>query len=78
MKKLGIIGVGSAGIISLNHFCACLDNSWEIVSIHDPNIKILGIGESTNPFFVKLLKSGVDFTSLEDLDNLDGTSGLTP
>ena len=73
MKKLGIIGVGSAGIISLNHFCACLDNSWEIVSIHDPNIKILGIGESTNPFFVKLLKSGVDFTSLEDLDNLDGT-----
>ena len=59
MKKLGVIGVGSAGIISLNYFCAYLDNSWEIVSIHDPNIKTLGIGESTNPFFVKLLKSGV-------------------
>lgn len=73
MKKIGVIGVGSAGIVSLNHFCTWLDNSWEIVSIYDPAIKTLGVGESTNANFVKNLETGIDFTILKDLDTLDGT-----
>jgi tryptophan halogenase len=61
-KKLGVIGAGTAGILTLTHFCTWLDNTWKVVSIHDPKKKILGIGESTNGGFVTLLQLGTDFT----------------
>lgn len=73
MKRLGVIGVGSAGIQSLCHFLAWLDGDWQIVSIHDPSIEIVGIGESTNPPFLEALQNGVDFSFVEDLEKLDGT-----
>lgn len=72
-KSLAIIGVGSAGILSLAHFCAIFDNSWDIVSIHNPSIKIVGIGESTNPAVIQTLEYGLNFSMLDDLDKLDGT-----
>jgi tryptophan 7-halogenase len=74
-KKLGVIGVGSAGLLSLVHFCTWLDDSWEIYSIHNPAKKILGIGESTNGEFVGLLERGTRFClgSQADLDALDAT-----
>lgn len=74
-KRLGVIGVGSAGVLSLTHFCTWLDNSWEIVSIHDPAKPILGIGESTNGGFLALLERGLHFFlgNQGDLDALDAT-----
>ncbi|MEW6281760.1 MAG: tryptophan 7-halogenase [Candidatus Eremiobacterota bacterium] len=73
--RLGVIGAGSAGILSLTHFCTWLDNDWEIVSIHNPDKKILGIGESTNGGFVGLLEKGLHFSlgRTEDLQELDAT-----
>lgn len=74
-KRIGIIGAGSAGILSLVHFCTWLDDEWEVYSIHNPEKKILGIGESTNGEFVALLQRGCHFTlGLDkDMDRLDAT-----
>lgn len=72
-KKLGIIGAGSAGILTLTHFCTWLSNEWDVVSIHNPNRKILGIGESTNGGFVGVLERGLHFTLAHDLHELDAT-----
>jgi tryptophan 7-halogenase len=74
-KRLGVIGVGSAGILSLCHFCTWFGNDWEIVSIHNPDKPILGIGESTNGGFVGLLEKGTHFAlgHEEDLADLDAT-----
>ncbi|MBN1207803.1 MAG: tryptophan 7-halogenase [Myxococcaceae bacterium] len=74
-KKLAVIGGGTAGILSLTHFCTWLDNTWKVVSIHNPQKKILGIGESTNGGFVTLLQYGLDFTpgSPADMARLDAT-----
>ncbi len=72
-KRLAVIGTGSAGIISLSYFCSIFDNSWDIVSIHNPKIKILGIGESTNPAFIQTVEYGLNFSMLDDTKELDGT-----
>lgn len=74
-KKLGVIGAGSAGVLSVTHFCTWLDNSWDIVSIHNPKKPILGIGESTNGGFVGLLERGLQFSlgHPEDMKALDAT-----
>lgn len=74
-KRLGVIGVGSAGILSLTHFCTWMDNDWDVVSIHNPAKKILGIGESTNGGFVGLLEKGLRFSigNQADMDALDAT-----
>lgn len=72
-KKLAVIGVGSGGILSLAHFCSKLDNSWDIVSIHNPNIRIVGIGESTNPAVIETLEYGLNFSMLDDMAALDAT-----
>ena len=72
-KSLAVIGTGSAGILSLSHFCSVFDNTWDIVSIYDPNIKIIGIGESTNPAFIQNVEYGLNFSMLDDVSKLDGT-----
>lgn len=74
-RKLAVIGAGSAGLLSLVHFCTWLDEEWEIYSIHNPAKKILGIGESTNGEFVGLLERGTRFClgNQSDLDALGAT-----
>lgn len=74
-KRLAVIGVGSAGLLSLTHFCTWLDTDWEVYSIHNPAKKILGIGESTNGGFVGLLERGCHFAlgHEKDLEALDAT-----
>ena len=61
MKRIGVIGVGSGGILSLCHFLTWL-NDYQVVSIYDPNIPCIGIGESTNPFFLDTMSNamGID------------------
>jgi len=72
-KSLGVIGAGSAGILSLAHFINILGNDWDIVSIHNPNIDPIGIGESTNPSFMETMELGLDFSMVDDLKHLDAT-----
>jgi hypothetical protein len=52
-----------------------LRNEWEVVSIHDPKINIVGIGESTNPSFVHAMEAGTDLNIHDQLasGNLDAT-----
>ena len=70
MKKLAIVGLGTAGVQSLAHFLFHLDNNWEVVSISDPNIPIFGIGESTNPSFINAISYGTNFFMYNEL--IDG------
>jgi hypothetical protein len=73
MKKLAVVGIGSAGIQALCHFLAWIDNNWQITSIHDPDTKILGIGESTNASFISAIEYGLNFDIIKDLDTLNAT-----
>lgn len=69
MKRIGVIGAGSAGICSLAMACNWLDKSWEVTSVYDPTISITGIGESTNANFVLALEHiGLELNKLEELD----------
>ena len=74
-KRFGIIGVGSAGILGLCHFLSYLDEEWEVVSLHDPSIPIVGIGESTNPGFLDAIEYGLDFKHFvkSNMEALDAT-----
>jgi hypothetical protein len=72
-KRIGVIGVGSAGLVSLGALCADLDNSWEIVSIYNPAINGLGVGESTNANFVEILETAMGFNYETDMEALDAT-----
>jgi len=77
-KKVAVIGTGSAGIQSLSFFLAWLDAlEYEVVSIHDPSIPIVGIGESTNPTFIDALEYGTRFNLYDNLEELDATLKLT-
>ena len=71
--RIGIIGVGTAGIVNLSYFLSAAGNDYEIVSIYDPSIPILGIGESTNPGFIRTLEHGTRFSISEDTQHLDST-----
>ena len=73
MNKIAIIGAGSAGILSTCHMLSYLPTDWQVSLIHDPSIKSLGIGESTNPSFCNIIGTGIDFNLLLDIDDLDGT-----
>jgi len=73
MKRLGVIGVGSAGVLAISHFIANLDKKWQVYSISDPSIPILGIGESTNPSFVETLRKAFFFDMVDDIAELEAT-----
>jgi predicted dehydrogenase len=49
MIKIGVIGTGTVGILAISHLLGYLNNDFKVVSIHDPNTKILGVGESSQP-----------------------------
>jgi hypothetical protein len=71
--RLAVVGVGSAGIVTLSVLLPWLSNKWDVVSVYDPETPILGIGESTNPNFIAALQTGMQFSHVEDLKELDGT-----
>ena len=77
MKKynIGVIGVGTAGIISLSHCLNYLGIDWTVTSIYNPNKPILGIGESTSTQIPENLFGSIGFNLLEDND-LDATIKL--
>jgi hypothetical protein len=71
--KIAVLGVGTAGLTSLAHCLAHLDESWTVYSISDPSTPILGIGESTTPMIPGQLFNGTRFTLMQDSDELDAT-----
>lgn len=73
IKKILVIGVGSAGLLTLCQFCYGLSDDWEIYSVHDPKISILGVGESTSISFPSSLFFATDFIMSRDSDFLDST-----
>lgn len=72
-KSIAVIGVGSAGIQTLAQFLPHFPDNWEIYSIHNPNTKTLGIGESSNPSFLGPLSKGMDFDITRDIKEIDGS-----
>lgn len=73
MKTIAVVGTGTAGITSLAHLLAWLPEDWTVISIHDPKIPILGIGESTSTSIPESLWYGAKFNFLTDCDELDCT-----
>jgi len=71
--KLAVIGIGTAGVQSLSYFCAWLGDDFEITSIYDPTIDILGIGESSTPRLPYCLYMGAGFSFGQDAHELDST-----
>lgn len=69
-NKIAVIGTGTAGIMSLSHCLAHLDNDWEVYSIYDPNKPILGIGESTSTQIPENLFNSIGF-NLTDPEHKD-------
>ena len=74
-RKIAVIGAGSAGLLTLAHFCTWLDTSWQVVSVFNPAKKILGIGESTNGAFISVVERATNFSlaHADDLAALDAT-----
>tara|TARA_B110000503_G_C7145206_1_gene412617 strand:+ start:1217 stop:2419 length:1203 start_codon:yes stop_codon:yes gene_type:complete len=71
--KVGVVGVGTAGLMSLCHFLAHSSPDSTVTSIYDPTIKILGIGESSTFGLPKMLFQGTGFNLAEYADWLDAT-----
>jgi hypothetical protein len=71
--KLAVVGIGTAGIQSICHFISGLSDDWQITSIHNPEIKTLGIGESSNPSLIFAIEQGLNFDINEDLVHVHGT-----
>ena len=74
--NIAVIGVGTAGILSLSHLLGYLPKNCKITSIYDPEIKILGIGETSTYNFPPTLFVGTNFTLLKDSKELDATIKL--
>ena len=73
MKNIAVIGTGTAGVVSLAHCLAFFTQDWKVTSVYDPNIPILGIGESTSTQIPTTLFYGADLNFLEDMSELDST-----
>ncbi len=71
--RIAILGVGSAGAISVAQFCAHVPKGWKVVSIHDPTIPAFQIGESTNANMVSVLEQACHFSFTEDLPKMEST-----
>lgn len=73
MSKIAVIGSGTAGILSLAHCLAFFPKDWEVISVYDPDIPMLGIGESTSTQLPLTLFYATDLNFLEYSKELDLT-----
>jgi hypothetical protein len=70
MKKLSIIGRGTAGCMALAHFLRWTD--WEIDFYYDPDIKQQAVGEGTRVNVLISLYENIGF-EYSDIDKVDAT-----
>jgi tryptophan halogenase len=73
MKKITIIGRGTAGAFAAAHFAK--QTNWHIDWIYDPNIKQQAVGEGTNLTVPMKLEEDLDFNVVE-LQSIFGTPKL--
>lgn len=73
LKTIAIVGTGTAGVTALSHCLAHAPLDYKIISIHDPDTPMLGIGESTTTQIPESLYSGAGINMLVDADELDAT-----
>jgi hypothetical protein len=71
--EIAVIGTGTAGITTIAHLLAWLPAGCTVVSVSDPAVPILGIGESTTTSIPESLYYGADFNVLDDHEKLDAT-----
>lgn len=71
--KIAVIGSGTAGILSLAHCLAFFPKDWQVTSIYDPNIPMLGIGESTSTQIPQTLFYATGLNLLDMPNELDMT-----
>ena len=71
--KIAVIGSGTAGILSLAHCLSFFPKEYSITSIYDPNIPMLGIGESTSTQIPLTLFYATGLNLLDMPDELDMT-----
>lgn len=71
MKKVAIIGRGTAGVLAVAHFWRWA-NDCEVELYYDTNIKPQPVGEGSTLVMPKALALDLGFT-YEDLHNIDGT-----
>lgn len=71
--EIAVLGTGTAGITTIAHLLAWLPSHCTITSIYDPEIPILGIGESTTTTIPESLYYGADFNLIHDLNKMDCT-----
>jgi hypothetical protein len=72
--RIAVLGVGTAGIVSLCHTLKwmCPEGST-VTSIYDPSVPVLGVGEASQPNFVKSLFEGANFDFITDAKEIDAT-----
>jgi len=72
--KIGVLGTGTVGVMTVCHFLKYhKDQNIKVYCVHNPNKKILGIGESSNIQLPKLLWESLNFNVNFDFDELDAT-----
>jgi hypothetical protein len=71
--KIGIIGCGTAGLLSAVQMCNKLPNFFEIHLIYSNKIDIIGVGESSLLDFPEKLYYGIDYIHFLDSYKLDST-----
>lgn len=74
MKRIGIIGRGTAGAMAVTHITRWMPE-YEINWYFDPNIPTKPVGEGTNLVLPRTLANNMGFTHL-DLDKVDGSFKL--
>lgn len=70
MKKLALIGIGTAGAFAATHFYKWTD--WVIDWYFDPNIAKQAVGEGSTLVLPNFLYNNINF-NVEDLASIDGT-----
>ena len=73
MKKIAVLGTGTAGVMNIAHYLLAFPEDWQIYSVYDPNNPILGIGESTSTQIPEILFDATGFNLLEHKHELDAT-----
>jgi tryptophan halogenase len=75
MKKILIVGGGTAGFISASLIKNLAKDNIDISLVYDPKNPVIGVGESTTPIFPQFLKSiGISYTDL--IKNIGSTFKL--
>ncbi len=76
MKKIVIVGAGSAGLIAASLIKGCWNNRVEVEVIYDSRAKNIGVGESTTPFLTGLFCQLTGTSSEEILRECGGSVKL--